>query len=237
MKLLNENKYVPTSILTLKNKRETGILTDEDCDASKTAEDMCECALYYAQNATQGTDVYSRYEEFINKINMTLSLEKKEDAKPKELFWQYLRKGLAAIVSEMEYEKNFPQKIAYTKKIIEIYEKYDLQNVENKEERAVQYSNLSWYILMDTDADKVQKALTYGQKAADLDPQDWIIANLGHAYLFNNDLDKAKACYAPLLYRYKDILKDLDIFEEAGAIPAHLKDIREWVEQEGVKIK
>ena len=91
--------------------------------------------------------------------------------------------------------------------------------------------------LMDTDADKVQKALIYGQKAADLDRQDWIIANLGHAYLFNNDLDKAKECYAPLLYRYKDILKDLDIFEEAGAIPAHLKDIREWVEQEGLKIK
>ena len=277
LKLLNENKYVPPSILTMRNKRIAGILTDEDCDASKTADEMFESALYYAQNAIEDTAAYRQYERFItNKNNINLNdsngqylrdelikimdnsitdeyyfqkidyIQRVIDIYEKvnnadlvntKMFWKDVQSMFIFKIKDMEYDKNFPQKIAYTKKIIEIYEKYDLQNVENKEERAVQYSNLSWYILMDTDADKVQKALIYGQKAADLDRQDWIIANLGHAYLFNNDLDKAKECYAPLLYRYKDILKDLDIFENAGAIPAHLKDIREWVEQEGLKIK
>ena len=235
LKLLNENKYIPSSILTMYNKRQAGILTDKDCEDSETAEDLRECALYYAQNATEDTTILSQYEDFITKVNNRLLLDKKEDRKQIETFWQYLREGLAAIVSGMEYEKNFPQKIAYTKKIIAIYENYGSQVKNDSSERAIQYSNLSWYILMDTDPDKVQKALIHGEKAVALDPQDWIVANLGHAHLFNNDLENAKESYAPLLFRYKDILKDLDIFEKAGAIPPQLKEIREWVEQEGVK--
>ena len=278
LKLLNENKYVPPSILTLKNKREAGILTDEDCKGSKAVEVLCECALYYAQNATEDTAAYSQYEWFISNMknnndeNLIDTYEQylrdellkivdnpnfdenylqkiaytqrvfeiyekvnNKDLVKTKMLWKDIQNIFIDKVGEMAYENNFPQKIAYTKKIIEIYEKDELQDVENKEERAIQYSNLSWYILMDTDPDKVQKALNYGQKAAALNPQDWIVANLGHAHLFNNNLDKAKECYTPLLYRYKDILKDLDIFEKAGAIPPQLKEIREWVEQEGVK--
>ncbi len=234
LKRLNDNQFIPPSILTIKNKRLAGILTDEDCDTSRMVENMCECVLMYANDALEDTNASAQYEHFVNKINRAVERNNDEDIDD----IKYLQGALIQIIDSLStrfYDQYFPQKIAYTKTIIAIYEKIALQENEDKVEKAKQFSNLSWYILMDTAINKVEKALDYGQKAVDLDPQDWIVANLGHAHLFNNDIEKAKVCYTPLLYRYKAILADFDIFEKAGFVPPKLNEIVKWVKQEGLK--
>jgi uncharacterized protein YecT (DUF1311 family) len=95
------------------------------------------------------------------------------------------------------------------------------------------YSNLGWYELFNH---KPQESIAASLKALELSPDDAVLikGNLAHAYLFDNQLDKAQAIYLENKDARLDsersfrqaVLNDFKEFEEAGITPPDTDKIK-----------
>jgi WD40 repeat protein len=228
IKLMNENRLLPNTVLDIAAKRDNGILTKEDCTERKDLKDMSECALYYADAAREATNDDSTYislfdqvMETANHTNLNVANLSKEDRG----VWQNLDINLSQIVASYPYKTHYKEKIKITRQIIDIKEK--ILGDKNSKELGVQYGNLCWFILFDENPNKFQKSLEYGTKAVELNSQDWINANLGHTYLFLDQFDKAITQYSFLLERMKDVTTDFDILEKSDITHPRMNEMRE----------
>ena len=226
IKLLNEKRYLP-HVLTNKAKRENGILTVDDCTKEGQLKDKVECALFYAESVVKNKSFINQFEEVYESMNPSVSkgnLEANDS-----IVWSDFHFKLIDIVANYPYESFFKEKIKLTKIVIDIKER--ILDEEIPEDLGAQYSNLCWYILFDESPDKFQKSLEYGQKALELNQADWIYANLGHAYLFNNQFEEAVKHYAYLLERIDDLYKDMDILEKMDITHPRMNEARRKLDE------
>jgi tetratricopeptide (TPR) repeat protein len=119
-------------------------------------------------------------------------------------------------------EKRYDAAVKDTQKAIEL----DPTNGEY-------YSDLGWYELFNR---KPRESIAASLKALELSPDDAVLikGNLAHAYLFDNQLDKAEAIYLENKDARLDsersfrqaVLKDFKEFEEAGITPPDMDKIK-----------
>lgn len=103
------------------------------------------------------------------------------------------------------------------------------------------YNSLAWYSLL---TKRFQATEYWLKKSLALDPTSlYPLTNMPHAYLFTNQVEKAKAEYSRLKdkpfqndSRYKTFkdafLDDLDNFEKAGITNDHFKEIKQLLNQQ-----
>ena len=224
IKLMNENRYLPNNILDIATKRDNGILTIEDCTEQKDLKNMSECALFFADAVIDDPAYLTQFNQVMDAINIP-NVNKANLNDTDRKIWRDLDSTLTEIITTYPYESYFKEKIRVTKQIIEIKEK--VLGDKNSIELGVQYGNLCWFILFDESPDKFEKAMEYGKKALTLNHEDWINANLGYAYLFTDDFDKAKIQFAFLLESVGDLMKDFDILEKADITHPRMSEMRE----------
>jgi WD40 repeat protein len=223
IKLLNEGKYLP-KVLDNKIKRKSGIMTNDDCLGIGQLDDMMECSLFFAENACLNPDAMSKFEELMKEMNFSKINKRKMDTTEASV-WQKFTEKLANIVAAYPYETNFKEKIKIAKQIIEIRENVILDT--KSKELGTQYGALCWYNLFDDKADRFKKAVFYGEKALKMIDEDWVQANLGHAYLLNNDFEKAQEKYAFFAERLEELFKDFDILEKSDITHPRMKEMKE----------
>jgi WD40 repeat protein len=224
IKFMNENRYLPNNVLDIATKRDNGILTIEDCTEQKDLKNMAECALFFADAVIDDPAYLTQFSQVMDAINIP-NVKKANMSDNDRQIWHDLDSSLTQIIGTYPYDSYYKEKIKVTKQIIEIKEK--VLGDKTSPELGVQYGNLCWFILFDESPDKFQKSMEYGTKAIELNPEDWINANLGHAYLFNDDFDKAKVQFAFLLERLEDLMKDFDILEKADITHPRMNEMRE----------
>jgi WD40 repeat protein len=223
IKLMNENRFLPNNLLDIATKRDNGILTIEDCTEQKDLKNMTECALFFADAVMDDPAYLNQFTQVMDAINVP-NINKANLNERDRRIWQDFDSTLTQIVTSYPYDSYYKEKIKVTKQIIEVKEK--VLGDKNSTDLGVQYGNLCWYILFDDNPDKFQKALIYGKKALEIKPEDWIYANLGHAYLFNNDFENAKINLAYLTERLDDLMKDFDILEKADVTHPRMNEMR-----------
>jgi WD40 repeat protein len=223
IKLLNEGKYLP-KVLTNKIKRKNGIMTNDDCVGNGQLDDMMECSLFFAENVCVNTNALSQFEGMMKAMNVSKMSKIKIDTL-ELLVWQKFTQELTEIVALYPYETNYKEKIKMTKQIIEIRE--NIIGETQSRELGTQYGSLCWYNLFDDNADRFKKAMIYGEKALKMLDEDWAQANLGHAYLFNNDFKKAETKYMFFIDRLDELFKDFDILEKADITHPRMKEMKD----------
>jgi WD40 repeat protein len=230
IKLINENRFIPEevvkSVLDIATKRDNGILSIEDCTEQKDLKNMTECALFFADAVIDDPAYLTQFEQVMTAINIP-NINKANLSKNDRQIWHDFDSTLIQINASYPYDAYYNEKIKVTKQIIEIKEK--VLGDKNSKELGIQYGNLCWYILFEDSLNKFQKALVYGKKAVELYPEDSVNANLGHAYLFNNDFDNAKVQYAFFLERLDDLMKDFDILEKADITHPRMTEMRKYL--------
>jgi WD40 repeat protein len=223
IKLMNENRYLPNNILDNATKRDNGILTIEDCTEQKDLKNMTECALFFADAVLDDPAYINQFTQVMDAINIP-NINKANLNERDRRIWQDFDSTLTQIIATYPYESYYKEKIKVTKQVIEIKEK--VLGDKNSLDLGTQYGNLCWYILFDDSPDKFQKAMVYGKKAMELNQEDWIKANLGHAYLFNNDFENAKIHFAFSLETLDNLMKDFDILEKADIVHPRMTEMR-----------
>jgi WD40 repeat protein len=223
IKLMNEKRYLPNNVLNIDTKRANKILTIEDCIEQKNLKDMTQCALFFAEAVVDDPSYLTPFMQVIEAMNIP-NLNKKNLNKEDLEIWEEFDRTLTEIVGAYPYESHFNEKIKLTQQIIEIKE--NVMGDKESTQLATMYGNLCWYILFEDSLNKFQKAMIYGKKALELSPEDWIYANLGHAYLFTNDFENARIHYAFLLDRYNDLIKDFNVLEKADITHPRMKEMR-----------
>jgi WD40 repeat protein len=223
IKLLNEGKYLP-NVLDNKIKRKNGILTYDDCVGKGQLDDMMECSLFFAENVCLNANAMSQFEDVMKAMNVNKMNKTKMDTIELAV-WQKFTQKLTEIVAVYPYETNFKEKIKMTKQIIEIRE--NVLGDTKSEELGTQYGSLCWYNLFDDNADRFKKAMIYGEKALKMIDMDWVQANLGHAYMFNNDFKNAQTKYEFFIDRLEELFKDFDILEKAEITHPRMKEMKD----------
>lgn len=113
---------------------------------------------------------------------------------------------------------------------------------DGKRSLAAQYGNLSWYYLFDS---KFAKATEAAVKALELDSsQIWVNTNLGHSYLLQGDLKKAKGVYSTILTKkhvdgtpFSDVLlKDFEALKKEGIDSPLFNRASSYIIKKGQKV-
>jgi WD40 repeat protein len=219
----NEDKHFPT-VLDNKIKRKNGIMTDDDCKERGQIEEMMECSLFFASNVISNPNAMSQFDDMMLAMNVNKLSRAKIDTN-ELIIWQIFNANLTDIVSKYPYETNYKEKIKMTKQIINIKER--ILGETKSEDLGLQYGSLCWYILFDDSPDKIAKAIEYGEKSIKYFDEDWKQANLGHAYLFNNEFEKAQTQYEFFIDRLDDLFKDFDILEKADMVHPRMQEMRD----------
>lgn len=100
-----------------------------------------------------------------------------------------------------------------------------------------EYGSLSWWALFARDYTFAERA---ARRCLELDPErSWVQANLGHAYLLQGDLKKAKDAYRPLKGKtngsknYKTTIEeDFQALEAENITHPGMTEIRTWLREE-----
>jgi WD40 repeat protein len=230
IKLMNENRYIPEEVtkvvLDIATKRDNGILSIDDCTEQKDLKNMTECALFFADAVIDDPAYLKQFEEVMTAMNIP-TINKANLSENDKLIWNSFDSTLTQIITSYPLDGLYKEKIKVTKQIIEIKEK--VLGDKNSKELGTQYGNLSWFILFEDSLNKFQKAMIYGKKAVELTPEDWTNANLGHAYLFNNDFEQAKIHYTFMLENLDTLKLDFDILEKADITHPRMTEMRKYL--------
>jgi WD40 repeat protein len=228
IKLMNEERYLPDTILDITAKLNYQILSVEDCTEQENLSDMTQCALFFAEEAIKDPDYFPQFNQIVEVINSS-KIKKTKLSENNKKIWTAFDSTLVEIVKKYPYESHYKEKIAITKQIIEIKE--SILGDTSSTDLGDQYSNLCWFTLFEDSLNKFKKSLIYGKKALKLHNVDWIHANLGHAYLFNNDYDSALKSYSSFFDRLSELDKDFDILEKADITHPRMTEMRKTLSE------